>query len=142
MVCSESSHTICTTTAAPPHPASLPYVTCWPKNASDSFYQAVCRNYFERKKVNRFRYCMLIHKSDSCRDAVKTMSDEGAFATHMGRQTLLEIISEARETTTTTTTTDCYWCKEEILNVLERYCSFAFVLDGTQMTCGAIPSPY
>jgi hypothetical protein len=128
MVCFDSSHTIYS--AAPP-PASLPYVTCWPKDASDAFYQTVCERYFATDvPVNRFQYCILIHKADSAADAVQCLSQEGAFATYVARCTLLGIICEARNT---------QWCKSEVLDTLERYCTYAFVLDGTAMTCGAMP---
>ena len=80
--------------------------------------------------VNHFRYCILLHKAESLRDALQAFSREGAFATHMGRTQLLHVIAEARNTE---------WCKAEVLAELERYATYAFVLDGTLVTCGAWP---
>ena len=130
MVCCTPSVTICHAEA--PHPASLPYVTCWPKNATDAFYQTVCDRYFATHDVfvNRFHYCILVHKAESVSEAVKSLSQEGAFATDLARNILLGVIHEAHNT---------MWCKEEVLDTLERYCKYAFVLNGTVMTCGAFP---
>ena len=77
--------------------------------------------------MNHFRYCILLHKAESLRDALQAFSREGAFATHMIRTQLLHVIAEARNTE---------WCKAEVLAELERYATYAFVLDGTVMTCG------
>jgi hypothetical protein len=128
MVCCESR--IC---AAPPlHPASLPYVVCWPRDAPQTFYDSVCEKYFATAvHVNRFRLCILVHKAESPAQAIAALSHAGAFATHVARQALLDVVREARNTD---------WAKPEVLDALERYCTYAFVLSGTAMTCGALPS--
>ena len=109
----------------------LPCVTSWPRDASGAFFKAVGDRYFVTSPgVNHFRYCILLHKAESLRDALQAFSREGAFATHMGRTQLLHVIAEARNTE---------WCKAEVLAELERYATYAFVLDGTLVTCGAWP---
>lgn len=107
----------------------LPCVTSWPRDASGAFFEAVRSLYFAFRCVNRFHYAVLLHRSETPRDALQTFSDEGAFATEMGRVALLEVVGEARNTE---------WCKREVLDELERYATYAFVLDGTTMTCGAL----
>ena len=66
---------------------------------------------------------------ESVRDALRALSDAGAFATQTGRAGLLGVIEEARDTE---------WCKREVLDEVERYATFAFVLDGTEVTCGVV----
>ena len=109
----------------------LPYVVCWPREMSHAFLTTVWNKYTAvSSAVNRFQYSIHIHKADTPRDAVDTLSREGAFATKAGRSALLDVVGEARNTE---------WCKQEVLDTLERYATYAFVLDGTTMTCGALP---
>ena len=119
----------CESTTSPS--AKLPYVVCWPRDMSYAFLTAVWNQYTAGGAyVNRFQYCILVHKADSPRDAVETLSREGAFATKTGRSALLDVVGDARNTV---------WCKQEVLDTLERYATYAFVLDGTTVTCGALP---
>ena len=111
----------------------LPLVMQWPRNPTDRFLSIVYAKYFRETaagRINRFQYSVLVHKADTRRCAVQTLSANGAFATRAGRCTLLEIVAEARNTDL---------AKKEVLDVLERYTEWAFVLDGTDMTCGALP---
>ena len=111
--------------------AKFPYVVGWPREMSDAFLTTVWNKYMAGgAAVNRFQYCILVHKADSPRDAVESLSREGAFATKAGRSALLDVVGEARNTV---------WCKQEVLDTLERYATYAFVLDGTTVTCGALP---
>ena len=112
------------------HPvkAQLPYVTCWPRGASSAFLQSVSEKYFSTNVfISGFRYSILLHKTGSCAEAIQTFTDAGAFSTHMGRTMLLHLIAEARNTE---------WCKKEVMDVLQRYATYAFVLDGSDVTCG------
>ena len=107
----------------------LPLVMQWPRNPSDRFLSLVYAKYL-RESVNRFQYSVLVHKAETRRSAVQTLSTVGAFATRAGRSALLEVVAEARNTDL---------AKKEVLDVLQRYAEWAFVLDGTDMTCGALP---
>ena len=79
------------------HPiqALYPYIVAWPE--SETVISLMHSKYFNSNKpnVNWFNYCILVHKSDSPRDAVASMSRVGAFKTHMGRSTLLGVVNEA-----------------------------------------------
>jgi hypothetical protein len=112
----------------------LPCVTTWQGGASSAFYDAVRDQYFEARRhgadVNQFHYCILLHKAESLRGALQTFSRDRAFAAHVGRSVLLEMIGEARA--------HAEWCKPEVLDELARYATYAFVLDGTVMTCGSL----
>jgi hypothetical protein len=111
----------------------LPCVTSWPRHASNVFFQTVRDQYFAwSPHANHFHYSILLHKAESLSDALHAFSTEGAFETHMARSMLLQVIAEAR----------CHteWCKPEVLAELERYATYAFVLDGTRMTCGCSPT--
>ena len=113
------------------HSALLPYVVSWPRDASDAFFKAVCDRYASQDAfVNRFQYSILMHKAESPTEAVESLSREGVFASQAGRNALLGVIREAQNTV---------WCKQEILDTLERYATYAFVLDGATVTCGALP---
>jgi hypothetical protein len=128
MVSCDSDPTIIS--AAPP--ALLPYVVCWPRGATNAFYEAVCERYFASGVyVNRYHLCILVHKAESPAEAIAALSHADAFATHVARQALLGVIGEARNTP---------WCKPEVLDALECYSTFAFVLSGTAMTCGTLPN--
>ena len=105
----------------------LPYVTCWPRDAPNAFYEAVSEKYFAPVVVNRFCLCVLLHRAETEAEAIQTLSGAGAFASHGGRAALLNVVGEARNTV---------WCKPEILDTLERYATYAFVLEGMHMTCG------
>jgi hypothetical protein len=107
----------------------LPCVTTWPRDASGAFFDAVRAHYFALCGVNRFHLAILLHRSESVRDALRALSDAGAFATQTGRAGLLGVIEEARDTE---------WCKREVLDEVERYATYAFVLDGTEVTCGVV----
>lgn len=107
----------------------LPCVVSWPRDASSAFFERVSQQYFSFTYINRFHYCILLHKSESVRDALQTFSSEGAFATQGGRDALLDVIREARNTG---------WCKTEVLDELERYAKYAFVLKGFVVTCGCV----
>ena len=108
----------------------MPYVTAWPRDAHGSFFETVSESYFASVSVNSFNYCILLHKAETCAGAVKTFEEEGAFATYIGRSTLLSVIDSARNT---------LWCKTEVLNILACYATYAFVLEGAKVTCGALP---
>jgi hypothetical protein len=112
--------------------ARLPCVTNWPRGASSAFYIAVRDQYFSppQRHVNRFQYCILLHKAETLQGALEAFSMAGAFATHVGRSVLLEVIGEARA--------HAEWCKTEVLDELARYATYAFVLDGTVLTCGPL----
>ena len=105
----------------------LPCVVSWPRDAPDAVYEAVQHRYFAPAFVSRFQYCILMHRAESAAEALDALSRAGAFATHAGRTALLGVIDEARNTP---------WCKQEVLDTLHRYATFAFVLDGTAVTCG------
>jgi hypothetical protein len=108
----------------------LPCVTSWPRDAPREFLEAVSDAYYaESAPVNRFRYSVLVHRADTAAEALRTLSDAGAFATQRGRGALLEVVNEARNTE---------WCKPELLDTLARYATYAFVLDGARVTCGAL----
>lgn len=109
--------------------ARFPYIVTWPREISNDFSTHVCAQYFSGTCVtNWFDCCILIHKADNPQDALMALKDE--FATKLGRDTLLKIISEARNSP---------WCKGEVLDCVERYATYAFVLDGTRVTFGALP---
>ena len=107
----------------------LPCITSWPRDAPGAFFDAVWAAYFARVCVNRFSYAILLHRSETVADALRALSGERAFATQMGRTALLEVIAEAR---------NIEWCKRELLDEVERYATYAFVLDGTRVTCGVV----
>jgi len=131
MVSFDSDIIVTRSVAHEPHLKELlPCVTNWPRDAPASFYDSVSWRYFLLVDINRFHYAILLHKSESLRDALQAFSREGAFATRMGREALLGVIGEARNTE---------WCKDKaMLDELARYAAYAFVLDGVVMTCGAI----
>ena len=105
----------------------LPCVTCWPRDAPAAFFDAVSEAYFaDTGSVNRFEYSVRLHRAEKTEEALQTLGD--AFATQSGRDALLALVREARNTR---------WCKAEILDAVERHATYAFVLDGTRMTCGA-----
>ena len=108
---------------------TLPYVVSWPQEASDDFFAHVFTKYFSTTSpVNWFDCCILIHRAETPQEALRAL--ESAFSTRMGRDTLLKIVSEARNS---------QWCKQDVLDCIERYATYAFVLDGTRVTYGAIP---
>ena len=112
---------------------ALPCVTIWPRGASRAFLEAVRAQYFGPTcGGNRFQYSLLLHKAETIGDALHSFSRAGAFATHAARSALLDVLREARA--------HLEWCKPEVLNELERYATYAFVLDGTVMTCGILCS--
>ena len=106
---------------------ALPCVTIWPRGASRAFLEAVRAQYFGPTcGGNRFQYSLLLHKAETIGDALHSFSRAGAFATHAARSALLDVLREARAHLA------------EVLNELERYATYAFVLDGTVMTCGML----
>lgn len=123
--------------SATPHPmwAHLPNVVGWPRDASDAFYEAVSAKYFsEAVVVDRFVFCVLLCRACSPRDAVWALQEEGAFATLAGRMALIAIVEEARRSNRNPPL-----CADGVLDTVERYARFAFVLSGTEVTCGAMP---
>jgi hypothetical protein len=110
--------------------AQFPYVVCWPRDMTPEFCLEVCAKYLSNtsNRVNWFDCCVLLHKAETPQRALASVAK--AFATKVGRDTLLAIASEARNS---------QWCKGEVLDCIERYATYAFVLDGTDMTCGTIP---
>ena len=113
----------------PPLSEVLPCVTAWPRGASRAFFEAVRAQYFGPTcGGNRFQYSILLNKAESLGDALRIFSIAGAFATNAARNSLLDVLREARA--------HLEWCKPEVLSELERYATYAFVLDGTVMTCG------
>lgn len=131
---SDMQHTAIAITAIAPsnsHPIKslYPYVVAWPDSEAliARMHALYCA---EHAHANFFHYCILAHKSDSPREAVRALSEAGAFRTHIGRATLLGVIDEARNTP---------WCKAEVLDTLERYARYAFVIEGSEVTCGTWP---
>jgi len=119
--------------AQPTHPlkALLPNVVSWPRDAPDSFYAEVSAKYFSTTAcVNWFHYCILIHRAPTPRAAIETLQAEGAFATHVRRSTLIGIVEEARNTP---------WCARGVLDAVFQYATYAFVLEGSDVTCGTLP---
>ena len=115
----------------------LPMVVQWPRGASRSFVAEVYAKFFRggTADANRFRYAVLVHRAETPRDGVQALSRAGAFATRAGRDALLSVLEEAQRFTEG----GDGLCKGEVLDVLGRYARGAFVLDGTDMTCGALP---
>jgi len=114
----------------------LPMVVSWPRGASRSFIAEVYTKYFRGgTDANRFRYSVLVHRAETPCDGVRALSDAGAFATRAGREALLSVVEEAQSFRED----GRQLCKGEVLDVLVRFARGAFVLDGTDMTCGALP---
>ena len=110
----------------------LPYIDSWPRNPSDRFLAVVFAKFFsESVVVNRFNICVLMHKAETPREAVQSLAKDSVFSTRLGRAALLEMIADARNT---------HQCKKDVLDVLEVYGTLAFVLDGTDVTCGTYPA--
>ena len=129
LIYNDTSEQLQTNTNVHPIKEMLPCVTNWPKGASNEFLEIIRDQYFVRNhNVNYFHYCILLHKAESLMDALQAFTKEGAFATHIGRTKLLHVINEAKNTE---------WCKVDLLTELERYVTYAFILDGTSMTCGS-----
>jgi len=57
----------------------------------------------------------------------------GAFATLAGRSALAGVVAEAL------TSNRRQWLADGVLDTVERYAQHAFVLDGSDVTCGALP---
>ena len=115
------------------HPVQLllPNVVSWPRFASESFFHEVNSKYFSTTSdLNWFHYCILVHKADDPRSAIETLQQEGAFATHVRRSTLIGIVQEARNTP---------WCRSDVLDAVDKYAKYAFVLEGSDITCGSLP---
>jgi hypothetical protein len=108
--------------------ARLPCVTIWPREASSAFYIAVRDQYFlpPLRHVNRFYYCILLHKVETLQGALDAFSMAGAFATNVGSSVLLEVNWRGAHS-----------CGM-VLDELARYATYAFVLDGTVLTCGPL----
>jgi hypothetical protein len=118
---------------APEHPvkALLPNMVSWPRGASDSFFAEVSAKYFSDTASARwFDYCILIHRAQTPRSAIESLQAEGAFATHVRRSTLVGIVEEAQNS---------QWCSRAVLETVLRYASYAFVLNGSDVTCGTFP---
>lgn len=117
----------------PAHPLKslLPNVVSWPRDASDAFFAEVSAKYFSTvASVDWFHYCILIHRARNPREAIETLQAEGAFATHVRRSTLTGIVEEARNS---------QWCAAGVLETVLQYATYAFVLEGSDVTCGALP---
>ena len=118
-------------TASHPLKALLPNVVSWPRDASDAFFAEVSAKYFSTTaSVQWFHYCILIHRAKTPREAIEMLQAEGAFATHVRRSTLTGIVEEAQNS---------QWCAVGVLDTVFRYATYAFVLDGSDVTCGALP---
>ena len=118
-------------TTAHPLKGLLPNVVSWPRDVPDSFFAEVSAKYFSTTtSVNWFHYCILIHRAQTPRSAIETLQAEGAFATHVRRSTLIGIVDEARNT---------LWCVSVVLDTVYQYATYAFVLDGSDVTCGTLP---
>ena len=113
----------------------LPMVVQWPRDATRRFLSVVYNKYFRVSdaRVNQFRFAVLVHRADTPHDGALALSRAGAFATRAGREVLLAVVSDARKVDEVDGL-----CKGEVLDVLERYAQYAFVLDGTVMTCGML----
>ena len=104
----------------------FPYITAW----SETDLATIHSKYFtSHTETNWFHYCILVHKADTPHEAVHSLKE--AFRTHVGRSTLLGVVKEARNTP---------WCKKEVLDTLEIYAKYAYVLEGSDISCGALPS--
>jgi len=103
----------------------IPNMICWPEGMSALFYSAVSDRYFERVTINHSLLRALIQQAQSPGLAVEALRMEGMFATHVGREALLDITSSLPTT--------------EITETVERYARYAFVLDGLDVTCGTLP---
>ena len=118
-------------TTAHPLKTLLPNVVSWPKGAPDSFYAEVSAKYFSTTAcVNWFHYCILIHRAQTPRSAIETLQAEGAFATHVRRSTLVGIVEAAQNST---------WCASGVLDAVFQYATYAFMLEGSDVTCGTLP---
>jgi hypothetical protein len=117
----------------------LPMVVQWPRDATRRFLGMVYASYFRsvnQRAANRFRYSILVHRAETPREAVKALSLAGAFATQLGRDSLRAVVAEAR---LTLEEEGGPLCKRDVLDCLDRYATYAFVLEGATMTCGALP---
>ena len=112
----------------------LPLVTQWPRDLTRRFLCDVYAKYFRGPaRASRFKCAVLVHRAETPRDGVSALSQAGVFSTRAGRDALLEIVEEARGADSDGL------CKVEVLDAVERYARYAFVLDGTDMTCGSLP---
>ena len=122
--------------SATAHPmwTQLPNVVSWPRDASGAFYEEVSATYYNSTvATNCFVYSVLLCRAESPRDAIWALQAEGAFATLAGRMALIATVEKARQSNKK------QWCADGVLDTVERYARFAFVLSGTEVTCGAMP---
>lgn len=88
------------------------------------------------KRPNRFKYVSIMKLSGhEPYNAIHLLRHAGAFATHSGREALIELIQDARDAGLHRGE-----CTDETLNVLERCASCVFSLeqDGLTIGCGRV----
>ena len=109
----------------------------WPEDLSED--KEILNRYLDPDiKINRFVYALIIIKTNDTNDTLTELKKVGAFSSSKGREALLEMIKDVRETGEYTKSTCC-------LDTLEHTALYAFSLEDDKLTVGCgknnIPSP-
>ncbi len=136
-MCTEKTERRLQQAAAPePLPAwtrILPCLVGWPSDATDEFLEAVSAKYLSAYvPANCRAYGSVLARATTPREAVDALQSGGAFATLAGRVALTDAVAEARAG-------DGRYV-DGVLDTVERYALYAFVLSGSDVTCGALPA--
>ncbi len=106
---------------------ALPHLTALSEDIDAQTERRITKAYSDKSiRPNRFAYASAIIATDGLHPTLRLLKDAGAFASHAGRQALIELVDEARRVQG----------DGETLDTLERYARCAFSLEDDSVTIG------